>query len=113
MSRFPLIDHREDYIKKYKPITPGLRHKLLPISRTPIYVKYTPLSIINKKTGGRNHTGRITTRHIGGGHKNRTRIIDFSGNLGAYSTIRVLAISYDPCRNTRLALCTTELDKLF
>src|SRR5690606_32716337 len=55
------------------------------------------------KKGGRNNNGRITTRHQGGGHKRRYRVIDFKRNkLGIPA--RVAAIEYDPNRSARIAL---------
>ncbi len=55
------------------------------------------------KTGGRNNTGRITTRHIGGGHKRQYRVIDFKRNkIGVQGT--VMTIEYDPNRNVRICL---------
>src|SRR5690606_627864 len=55
------------------------------------------------KTGGRNANGRITSRHRGGGHKQRYRIIDFRRNKDGIPA-RVAAIEYDPNRNARIAL---------
>ena len=55
------------------------------------------------KTGGRNNTGRITTRHIGGGHKKSYRIVDFKRDkIGVQGT--VMTIEYDPNRNVRICL---------
>jgi len=56
-----------------------------------------------KKTGGRNAHGRITTRHIGGGHKRMLRIVDFKRNIFELPA-QVVAIEYDPNRSARLAL---------
>ncbi len=56
-----------------------------------------------KRTGGRNVYGRITTRHIGGGHKRMLRIIDFKRDLLDVSA-KVIAIEYDPNRSSRIAL---------
>lgn len=56
-----------------------------------------------KKTGGRNSYGRITTRHIGGGHKQMIRTIDFKRNLFEQPA-KVIAIEYDPNRSARIAL---------
>jgi len=56
-----------------------------------------------KKTGGRNNYGRITTRHIGGGHKQMLRIVDFKRDLFEQPA-KVLAIEYDPNRSSRIAL---------
>lgn len=61
------------------------------------------LTLPLKKTGGRNVYGRITTRHIGGGHKRLLRIIDFKRDL--FETPgKVIAIEYDPNRSARIAL---------
>ena len=56
-----------------------------------------------KKTGGRNVYGRITTRHIGGGHKRMLRIIDFKRDLFE-KPAKVIAVEYDPNRSARIAL---------
>lgn len=56
-----------------------------------------------KKTGGRNHHGRLTSRHIGGGHKQKYRIIDFKRKLRDVEAT-VTAIEYDPNRSARIAL---------
>ncbi|MCX5702538.1 MAG: 50S ribosomal protein L2 [Candidatus Omnitrophica bacterium] len=56
-----------------------------------------------KKSGGRNFYGRITTRHIGGGHKRMLRIIDFKRDLLEVPA-KVIAIEYDPNRTARIAL---------
>ncbi|MDD4953321.1 MAG: 50S ribosomal protein L2 [Candidatus Omnitrophica bacterium] len=56
-----------------------------------------------KKTGGRNVHGRITTRHIGGGHKQMLRIVDFKRDIYDVPA-KVLSIEYDPNRSARLAL---------
>ncbi len=56
-----------------------------------------------KRTGGRSNTGRVTTRHIGGGHKRRYRIIDFKRNKSDVPA-RVATIEYDPNRSARIAL---------
>jgi large subunit ribosomal protein L2 len=56
-----------------------------------------------KKTGGRNNNGRITTRHQGGGHKRRYRVVDFKRVKDAVPA-KVAAIEYDPNRSARIAL---------
>lgn len=56
-----------------------------------------------KKSGGRNNTGRITTRHIGGGHKRRYRLVDFKRSRRGEAA-KVLGIEYDPNRTCRIAL---------
>src|SRR5690606_1735212 len=64
---------------------------------------YKPLTAPIKKSGGRNNTGKITSRHRGGGHKRRYRIIDFKRNKhGIPATVKT--IEYDPNRNARIAL---------
>lgn len=73
--------------------TPGL-HKGAPFS--PLLEKQT-------KKGGRNNNGRITTRHIGGGHKQRYRLVDFKRNKDGIPA-RVERIEYDPNRSAHLAL---------
>ncbi len=60
-----------------------------------------------RKTGGRNNTGRITTRHIGGGHKQMYRIVDFKRNKDGMKA-KVLALEYDPNRGARIALLQYE-----
>lgn len=91
-------------IKTYKPYTPS-RRNMTNISFEEV-TKSTPeksLLVTLKKTGGRNNNGVITTRHIGGGHKRKYRIIDFkrdkTGIVG-----KVSAIEYDPNRNAHIAL---------
>ena len=66
---------------KFKPTTPGLRGTVL-VSKKELSGEkpYKSLTKKFKSTGGRNNQGRITTRHIGGGHKKRYRIIDFKRN---------------------------------
>ena len=91
-------------IKKYKPTTPG-RRGMTGLTFEEI-TKTTPeksLTVSLKKTGGRNNTGRITTRHIGGGHKQLYRIIDFKRNKdGIPATVK--AVEYDPNRNCNICL---------
>lgn len=91
-------------IIKFKPTTPSRRHMSGPdfkeiTKNKPERALLLPL----KKTGGRNAHGRITTRHIGGGHKRMLRIIDFKRNLYDQPA-KVLAIEYDPNRSARIAL---------
>lgn len=91
-------------IRKLKPITPGTR--FYSVSTFEEVTKTTPeksLLAPLKKSGGRNNTGRITSRHRGGGHKRRYRIIDFKRNkFGVNATVE--AIEYDPNRSCRIAL---------
>ena len=91
-------------IKKYKPTSPGRRFRT--VSDFSEITKDTPeKSLIAKKskTGGRNTHGRITSRHRGGGHKQRYRIVDFRRDKDGVPAT-VAAIEYDPNRNARLAL---------
>ena len=68
-------------LKSFKPVTPSNRYKVWPsfdeiTTSTPEKSLCRPL----KKSGGRNNNGRITTRHIGGGHKRKYRLVDFKRN---------------------------------
>jgi large subunit ribosomal protein L2 len=91
-------------IKSYKPTSPGRRFATTPafdeLTKTkPEKALVRPL----KRNGGRNNNGRITTRHQGGGHKRRYRVIDFKRDKDGVPG-RVAAIEYDPNRNCRIAL---------
>ena len=91
-------------LKKYKPTTPG-RRGMTGLTFAEI-TKKTPergLTESFNKSGGRNNTGRITTRHHGGGHKQLYRIIDFKRNKDGIKAT-VSAIEYDPNRNANIAL---------
>ncbi len=91
-------------IKSYKPTTPG-RRGMTTLTNDEI-TKFVPeksLTVRKYKTGGRNNTGRITSRHIGGGHKQLYRIIDFKRNKDDIPAT-VKAIEYDPNRNANIAL---------
>lgn len=91
-------------IKKYKPTSPGRR--FVTTSDFEEITSTTPeKSLLDKvkKTGGRNNNGRITTRHIGGGHKRRYRIIDFKRRKDGIPA-KVATIEYDPNRSARIAL---------
>ena len=91
-------------LKTYKPVTPSTRGLVL-IDRSQLH-KGRPVKELTeglKKTGGRNHFGRITTRHIGGGHKRRYRMIDFKRRKFDVSAV-VERIEYDPNRTAFIAL---------
>lgn len=91
-------------IKKFKPVTPTLRYRT--VSDFAEVTKSEPEKSLlrpHKKTGGRNNAGRITTRHRGGGHKRRYRVIDFKRTKHDVPA-RVAAIEYDPNRSARIAL---------
>src|SRR5499425_1932105 len=91
-------------VKTFRPLTPSTR-----------YIAYADYSDITKskpekslvetrkRTGGRNHYGRCTARGIGGGHKQKIRVVDFKRQKhGVEATVS--AIEYDPGRTARLAL---------
>ncbi|RYD67301.1 MAG: 50S ribosomal protein L2 [Verrucomicrobiaceae bacterium] len=91
-------------LKTFKPNTPPERYKQLPsfdeITKSkPEKSLLTPL----KRSGGRNNTGRITIRHVGGGHKRHYRIVDFRRSKRDVEAT-VLGIEYDPNRTCRIAL---------
>ncbi|MEW5804828.1 MAG: 50S ribosomal protein L2 [bacterium] len=91
-------------IKDYKPVTPSLRSKT--VSTFEEITKEEPeKSLLRKltKTGGRNNVGRLTSRHRGGGHKRRYRVIDFKRDKFAIPA-KVVSIEYDPNRSARIAL---------
>ncbi len=91
-------------IKKYNPTSPGIRFKT--VSTFEEITRSFPEKRLVKglsKTGGRNNYGRITSRHIGGGHKRRYRIIDFKRDKHDVPA-KVASIEYDPNRSCRIAL---------
>ncbi|MHB8828234.1 MAG: 50S ribosomal protein L2 [Syntrophales bacterium] len=91
-------------IRKYKPTSPGRRFQTC--SDFAEITKDTPESRLLrplKKSGGRNNNGRITGRYIGGGHKRRYRLIDFT-RIKDEIDARVASIEYDPNRSSRIAL---------
>ena len=91
-------------IKKYKPTSPARR--FMSVSTFSEITKTVPekslLESINK-TGGRNNTGRITVRHIGGGNRTKYRIIDFKRNKDGIPA-KVVGIEFDPNRSANIAL---------
>jgi len=91
-------------VKSYRPLTPSTRY--ITIASFDEITKTRPeknLVQIRKKTGGRNCYGRITSRGIGGGHKQKIRLVDFKRNKHGVEA-KVIAIEYDPRRTARLAL---------
>ncbi len=93
-------------IRKYKPTTPGRRGATVSDFVELTDRKKRPerrLTKPRKKKGGRNNQGKITTRHRGGGHKQRYRIIDFKRTKDNVPA-KVAFIEYDPCRTARIAL---------
>ena len=91
-------------IRKLKPVTPGTRFKSnYTFEEITKSVPEKSLTVSLKKSGGRNNLGRITARHIGGGHKRRYRIIDFKRDKYGIAA-KVFSIEYDPNRSARIAL---------
>ena len=91
-------------VVKCKPTSPGRRF-VVKIVNPDLHKgePYAPLVAKKSKTGGRNNNGRITTRHIGGGHKQRYRIIDFRRNKDDIEAT-VERLEYDPNRSANIAL---------
>ncbi|MFO7671579.1 MAG: 50S ribosomal protein L2 [Bacteroidales bacterium] len=92
-------------IKKYNPTTPGQRFKEISASDdlTPGTKPEKSLLQPFKKSGGRNNTGKMTMRYMGGGHKKRYRLIDFKRDKDNMEAT-VKSIEYDPNRSARIAL---------
>jgi large subunit ribosomal protein L2 len=91
-------------VVKCKPTSPGRRHVIKVVHEDLHKGKpYAPLLEKKTKSGGRNHHGRITTRHIGGGHRQHYRVIDFKRNKDAIPAI-VERLEYDPNRTANIAL---------
>src|SRR6267154_4987817 len=91
-------------VKTFRPLTPSTRY--ISFADNSEITKSKPeksLVEIRKKTGGRNHYGRATARGIGGGHKQRIRIVDFKRAKHGVEA-NVVGIEYDPRRSARLAL---------
>ena len=91
-------------VRKLKPVTPGQRGKIAG-TFDDITTSVPEKSLLQpiKKSGGRNNTGKMTMRYLGGGHKRRYRIIDFQRDKEGISAI-VKTIEYDPNRTARIAL---------
>ncbi len=92
-------------IKKYNPTTPGQRFKEISAydDLTPGTKPEKSLLAPMKKSGGRNNTGKMTMRYMGGGHKKRYRLIDFKRDKDNMDAT-VKSIEYDPNRSARIAL---------
>jgi len=101
-------------LKKLKPTTPGQRFKVISDNKD-ITAEKPEKSLLApmKKSGGRNNSGRMTMRYLGGGHKQKYRIIDFKrekDNIPA----TVKTIEYDPNRTSRIALvCYADGEKRY
>jgi large subunit ribosomal protein L2 len=91
-------------VRKFNPVTPGTRHKIIGTfdeltASKPEKSLLAPL----KKSGGRNNDGKMTMRYLGGGHKRMYRIVDFKREKdGVQATVKT--IEYDPNRSARIAL---------
>ena len=91
-------------IVKCKPTSPGRRHLVKVVNNDLHKGKpYAPLLESKSKSGGRNNGGRITVRHIGGGHKQHYRIVDFKRNKDGIPA-KVERLEYDPNRSANIAL---------
>ncbi|MFT5756379.1 MAG: large subunit ribosomal protein L2 [Alteromonadaceae bacterium] len=91
-------------IVKCKPTSPGRRHVVKVVNAELHKGKpYAPLLDTKSKSGGRNNNGRITVRHIGGGHKQHYRIVDFKRNKDGIPA-KVERLEYDPNRSANIAL---------
>ena len=88
----------------FKPTSPG-RRAMVRVSTEGLHkgAPHQPLLEKQNRTGGRNHHGRITTRHIGGGHKQHYRIIDFKRDKEGIPA-RIETVEYDPNRTANIAL---------
>ncbi|MFA5276131.1 MAG: 50S ribosomal protein L2, partial [Candidatus Omnitrophota bacterium] len=95
-------------IIKFKPTTPS-RRGMIGADFKEITKDKPEKSLLLplKRSGGRNSYGRITTRHIGGGHKRMLRLIDFKRDLMDMPA-KVTSIEYDPNRSSRIALLEYE-----
>ncbi|HXA00943.1 MAG TPA: 50S ribosomal protein L2 [Cytophagaceae bacterium] len=92
-------------IRKIRPVTPGQRHRIAP-TFDEITSSSPEKSLLSKsvnKSGGRNNSGKMTMRYIGGGHKQMYRLVDFKRDkFDIPATVK--SIEYDPCRTARIAL---------
>ncbi|MDB5128205.1 MAG: rplB, partial [Mucilaginibacter sp.] len=92
-------------VKRFKPVTPGTRFRI-DVSNSDITTNVPEKSLVvsaNTRSGGRNHSGKMTMRYLGGGHKQAYRLIDFKRNKFDIPA-KVATIEYDPNRSARIAL---------
>lgn len=97
-------------VQKLKPTTPGRRFRVVNNHDMLTLTKSKPeksLLKVRKRSGGRNHRGKMTVRNIGGGHKRRYRVIDFKRNKNDVAA-EILSIEYDPNRSAFIALVEYE-----
>ena len=91
-------------VRKFKPVTPGQRHKVIgTFEDITASVPEKSLVFGKRSTGGRNNTGKMTVRYMGGGHKKKYRLIDFKREKDGVPAV-VKTIEYDPNRSARIAL---------
>jgi large subunit ribosomal protein L2 len=91
-------------VKRFKPVTPGTRFRVgADYSDVTTNVPEKTLVVSIKKSGGRNNSGKMTMRNMGGGHKKSYRLIDFKRNKFDIPA-KVATIEYDPNRSARIAL---------
>src|SRR5690554_299080 len=91
-------------VKRFKPVTPGTRFRVgADYSNVTTNVPEKSLVVKIKKSGGRNDTGKMTMRYLGGGHKRSYRLIDFKRDKKDVPAT-VATIEYDPNRTARIAL---------
>ena len=91
-------------VRKFKPVTPGQRHKIIGTFED-ITASVPEKSLVygKRSTGGRNNTGKMTVRYMGGGHKKKYRLVDFKREKDGVPAV-VKTIEYDPNRSARIAL---------
>ncbi len=91
-------------VKRFKPVTPGSRFRVA-VDNSDITTNVPEKSLVvkHKKSGGRNGSGKMTMRYIGGGHKKAYRLIDFKRDKNDIPAV-VATIEYDPNRTSRIAL---------
>src|SRR6202000_3158967 len=92
-------------VKIFRPVTPGTRFRI-DTDTSDITTNVPEKSLVvsaNKRSGGRNHSGKMTMRYIGGGHKKQYRLIDFKRDKFDIPA-KVATIEYDPNRSARIAL---------
>jgi large subunit ribosomal protein L2 len=91
-------------LRKFRPLTPAMRHRTL-VTAEDITTSTPEKSLLapSPKTGGRNNSGKMTMRYIGGGHKQMYRIVDFKRDKHDVPAT-VKTIEYDPNRTARIAL---------
>ncbi|MBQ7539522.1 MAG: 50S ribosomal protein L2, partial [Bacteroidaceae bacterium] len=88
-------------VRKFNPTTPGQRHKIIgTFDDITASVPEKSLVYGMRKSGGRNNSGQLTMRYIGGGHKQKYRLIDFKREKDGVPAV-VKSIEYDPNRSAR------------